>query len=252
MRVFDATAVHAALPWGALADALHAAFVRGAEVPLRHVHTLSASDVMLLMPAWDERLIVTKLVTAIPGAPSTVCATVLAVDRATGHLTFLNQVDFNGRNPVHLALDAQERHLVVSSHLTGEVVVVEVRADGTLGAVTHREALPGEPGPHRKEQPFAKPHFNPLDPSGEWVIVPDKGLDRVCSFRMEGGRLTPAAQPWLEVREGAGPRNLAFHPSQPWAYVVNELDSTVAAGSTPPTAATTASPSTTSPQTPAA
>lgn len=85
MRVFDAAAVHAALPWGALADALHTAFVRGAEVPLRHVHTLSPSDVMLLMPAWDERLIVTKLVTAIPGAPSTVCATVLAVDRATGH-----------------------------------------------------------------------------------------------------------------------------------------------------------------------
>ena len=85
MRVFDASQVHAALPWAALADALHAAFVRGAEVPLRHVHALSRSDVMLLMPAWDERLIVTKLVTAIPGAPSTVCATVLAVDRATGH-----------------------------------------------------------------------------------------------------------------------------------------------------------------------
>jgi alanine dehydrogenase len=53
-------------------------------VPLRHVHPLSPSDVMLLMPAWDERLIVTKLVTAIPGAPSTVEATVLAVDRAAG------------------------------------------------------------------------------------------------------------------------------------------------------------------------
>ncbi len=156
-------------------------------------------------------------------------ASAFAVDRATGHLTFLNQVDFNGRNPVHLALDAQERHLVVSSHLTGEVLVVEVRADGTLGAVTHREALPGEPGPHRKEQPFSKPHFNPLDPSGQWVIVPDKGLDRVFIFRMEGGRLTPAAQPWLDVREGAGPRNLVFHPLQPWAYVVNELDSTVLA-----------------------
>ncbi len=84
IEVFSAPAVHAALPWGALADALHAAFVRGAQVPLRHVHPLSPSDVMLLMPAWDERLIVTKLVTAIPGAPSTVEATVLAVDRATG------------------------------------------------------------------------------------------------------------------------------------------------------------------------
>ena len=85
LRVYSAAEVHRALPWGALADALESAFVRGAEVPLRHVHPLSASDVMLLMPAWDERLIITKLVTAIPGAPSTVAATVLAVDRATGH-----------------------------------------------------------------------------------------------------------------------------------------------------------------------
>ena len=29
------------------------------------------------------------------------------------------------------------------------------------------------------------------------------------------------------VREGAGPRHLAFHPSRPWVYVVNELDSSV-------------------------
>ena len=156
-------------------------------------------------------------------------ASAFAVDRATGHLSLLNQVDFQGRNPVHLALDATERSLVVSSHLTGEVLVIEVQAGGCLGAVTHREALPGEPGPHRKEQPFAKPHFNPLDPSGQWVVVPDKGLDRVFSFRLEAGRLTPAAQPWLEVREGAGPRNLCFHPTQPWAYLVNELDSTVLA-----------------------
>ncbi len=156
-------------------------------------------------------------------------ASAFAVDRANGHLRLLNQVDFHGKNPVHLALDSQERSLVVSSHLTGEVLVIDVQGDGQLGAVTHREALPGEPGPHRKEQPFAKPHFNPLDPSGQWVVVPDKGLDRIFSFRIADGRLQPATQPWLEVREGAGPRNLVFHPAQPWAYVVNELDSTVLA-----------------------
>ncbi|MGA1315860.1 MAG: ornithine cyclodeaminase family protein [Rubrivivax sp.] len=84
VQVYSAAAVHAALPWDRLARALETAFVAGAQVPVRHVHPLSERDVMLLMPAWDDRLIVTKLVTAIPGAPSTVCATVLAVDRATG------------------------------------------------------------------------------------------------------------------------------------------------------------------------
>ncbi len=133
------------------------------------------------------------------------------------------------RNPVHLALDATERWLVVSSHLTGELVVLPVAADGALAAPMQRVALPGEPGPHRVEQPFSKPHFNPFDPSGRWVLVPDKGLDCVFSFYFDSVRLAPAADPSVKTRENAGPRNLVFHPAQPWAYVVNELDSSVTA-----------------------
>jgi len=57
--------------------------------------------------------------------------------------------------------------------------------------------------------------------------VPDKGLDRVFSFRFEAGRLMSADPPFTVTREGAGPRHAVFHPSEPYAYVVNELDSTV-------------------------
>lgn len=156
-------------------------------------------------------------------------ASAFKVDRANGQIALLNQVDFAGRNPVHLALSQDEASLVVSSHLTGEVLVIGIKEQGRLDSVTQRVALPGEPGPHRKEQPFSKPHFNPFDPSGKWLLVPDKGLDKVFVFGLQGGQLQPAATPWLQVREGAGPRNLAFHPRQPWAYLVNELDSTVLA-----------------------
>jgi ornithine cyclodeaminase len=85
IRVYSAAEVHAALPWGPLAQALERAFVAGAQVPVRHAHALAPTDTLLLMPAWDDRLIVTKLVTVIPGAPSTVEATVFVADRATGH-----------------------------------------------------------------------------------------------------------------------------------------------------------------------
>lgn len=84
MRILDAHAVHAALPWAALADHLHAAFCAGAEVPLRHAHALSAQDTLLLMPAWNPRLLVVKLVTVMPAAEATVQASVLAMDRHTG------------------------------------------------------------------------------------------------------------------------------------------------------------------------
>ena len=82
--VYSASQVHEALPWGALARALRLAFVQGAQVPLRHAHALAADDTLLLMPAWNEDLIATKLVTVIPGAPHTVQATLLVLDRRTG------------------------------------------------------------------------------------------------------------------------------------------------------------------------
>lgn len=151
------------------------------------------------------------------------------IDPASGHLSFLNRQDCGGRNPVHLALSPDVRHLVVSNHVSSSLAVLPVAVDGALEALTQRVTLEGGPGPHRVEQPFAKPHFNPFDPSGRWVLVPDKGVDRVFVFRFEDGRLTPAAQAFAQAREGAGPRHLAFHPTQPWAYVINELDSTVTA-----------------------
>lgn len=157
---------------------------------------------------------------------------VFSVDAHTGTLALRQEQDCGGRNPVHLALSPHEDFLVVSDHLGqggGTLAVLPVAADGRLGPVCQRVALPGEPGPHRQEQPHAKPHFNPFDPSGRWVLVPDKGLDRVFVFRFENGCLQPAATPWLQLREGSGPRHLAFHPTRPFAYVLGELDSTVVA-----------------------
>lgn len=154
---------------------------------------------------------------------------VLAVDPIDGSLQLMQTLGCGGRNPVHLALEPQERFLIVSNHLSGNVAVLPLEAGGRLGPVSSLTHLPGTPGPHRSEQPFSKPHFNPFDPSGQWVLVPDKGLDRIFSFRFAEGHLTPADMPHAQLREGAGPRHLAFHPAGRWAYVVNELDSTVTA-----------------------
>jgi 6-phosphogluconolactonase (cycloisomerase 2 family) len=109
------------------------------------------------------------------------------------------------------------------------LAVLPVAADGSLLPLTQLVTLEGTPGPHRIEQKHAKPHFNPFDPAGRHVIVPDKGLDRIFSFRFDNGRLEPAAQPHVATRENAGPRHLAFHPNLPYAYAVNELDSSVTA-----------------------
>lgn len=150
-----------------------------------------------------------------------------SVDKRSGLLTFLNRQSCEGKNPVHLALDPSERFLVVSNHLSGTLAVLAVEADGALGELTQLVALHGPTGPHRVEQPFAKPHFNLFDSSGNFVLVPDKGLDRIFVFHFDNGRLIPTDQGFVATREGAGPRHVAMHPAAPFAFAINELDSTV-------------------------
>jgi 6-phosphogluconolactonase len=154
------------------------------------------------------------------------------IDGATGRLTFLNRRPTGGRNPVHLAVDPTDRFLVVANHTTSSVAVLSVDPEGgRIGEITDLVQLTGEIGPHRVEQPFAKPHQVEFDPAGRFILVPDKGLDRVFAFRLDPatGRLAPTGQGSVAAREASGPRHIALHPSAPYAYVVNELDSTVAA-----------------------
>ena len=152
-----------------------------------------------------------------------------AVDKASGRLNFINRESTHGLNPVHLALDPSGGSLVISNHIGASLAVLPIDGDGSLRAMTQLVPLTGPSGPHRIEQTGAKPHFNPFDVSGRFVLVPDKGLDRIFSFRFDHGALTPATPPFVQAREGAGPRNLVFHPSGFFAYVSNELDSTVTA-----------------------
>jgi 6-phosphogluconolactonase len=150
-----------------------------------------------------------------------------AIDRRTGMLTLLNQVDCQGSNPVDSALDPTERFLVVANYGTGAVAVIPVGEDGRLRPVSQLVALEGPHGPHPTEQTSSHPHAVVFDPSGQFVVVPDKGLDRTFFFRFGEGRIVATEQGFVASAPGAAPRHAVFHPERPVLYVNNELDSTV-------------------------
>jgi 6-phosphogluconolactonase len=151
-----------------------------------------------------------------------------SVDAATGRLTFLNRQSTKGTNPVHVSLSPSGGHAIVANHITSTVAVLPVGADGTLGPISDLATLAGTIGPHRVEQPFPKPHQVEFDPSGQFIAVPDKGLDCTFVFRLDAaaGKLVRVDTKATD-REGAGPRHINFHPTRPFAYVVNELNSSV-------------------------
>ena len=90
-------------------------------------------------------------------------------------------------------------------------------------------ASPGEPAPYRVKRMRSHPHEVVFDPTDTFVVVPDKGLDRIFTFRFDGAADVPMPQAEVKVREGAGPRHIVFAPGRPYAFAIDELDSTVAA-----------------------
>lgn len=131
-------------------------------------------------------------------------------------------VDADG--PTHLALAAG--HLVTANYGSGSVTALPVLPDGSLGdvsSVVRHEG--GGPDGERQEGPHA--HQVLPDPSGRWVVSVDLGTDsvRVGALDPATGALQPHGESTL--RPGTGPRHLAFHPSGRYAYVLNELVTTL-------------------------
>jgi 6-phosphogluconolactonase (cycloisomerase 2 family) len=156
-------------------------------------------------------------------------ATAFAIDRDSGRLTLLNRQPTNGRNGVRLAVDASNRFAVLANYSTGTVAVLPINPDGSLGPLADLVTLQGKPGPHRTEQASSHPHDIVFDPRGRFIVVPDKGLDATFVFRLDTttGKLVAADPPSVASRPGAGPRHVDFHPSKPYAYQINELESTI-------------------------
>jgi 6-phosphogluconolactonase len=157
-------------------------------------------------------------------------ASAFALDPKSGEAKPLGRAATGGKNGVREALDPSGKYLVVANYSSGSVAVLPIGPDAALRDQHQLIALPGEPGPHKVEQQSSHPHDIVFDPSGRFVLVPDKGLDRVFVFRFDGatGKLTPTAQGSVQSRPGAGPRHVAFHPKLPIVWVLNELNSTMA------------------------
>jgi 6-phosphogluconolactonase len=148
-------------------------------------------------------------------------------DPQSGKLKFLNKQKTGGDNSSTVEVDASNRWVLLS---TGPgVALFPIQADGSLGPHSDLVIPEGEPGPLRDEQEGPHPHQAAFDLTGKFVIVPDKGLDKVHVFRLdaERGKLVPCDPPFLDARYGAVPRHITFHPGRPYAYLVMENDSTV-------------------------
>jgi 6-phosphogluconolactonase len=153
-----------------------------------------------------------------------------AINLKTGDLTFLNKQESGGPGPCHVSVDATGKVLLAANYGGGSVTSVPIGADGRLGTpgsvVQHKGS---GADPKRQKGPHAH-SINP-DPTNQFAVAADLGIDKLLVYRLDTaqGALGPHDPPFAKLAPGAGPRHLAFHPNGKFAYVINELNSTVTA-----------------------
>jgi 6-phosphogluconolactonase len=161
-----------------------------------------------------------------------------AIDPATGALALLNRRPSGGTVPVHVTVSDRGWWLLVAncgpwaSATTADrtVAVLVIQPDGRLGALRARHAHTGA-GPDPVKQTAPHPHALVLDPAGRYAFAPDVGIDQVVGYRFDArrGTLTPHAPSTARTAPRSGPRQLRFHPTGRFAYLLTESASTVIA-----------------------
>jgi 6-phosphogluconolactonase len=151
-----------------------------------------------------------------------------AIDQRTGDLKFVNQQPSMGGSPCYVIVDRTGKFVLVANYSGGNVAVLPVHKDGSLGEAIDVKQNSGKSiNAERQEGPHA--HCVELDPANRFAYVCDLGTDKIMSFNFDArhGKLTPARTPWIALKPGAGPRHLTFHPRGKYAYLINELHATV-------------------------
>jgi 6-phosphogluconolactonase len=148
-----------------------------------------------------------------------------------GRLAFLNRQSSEGRGPCHVSCHPDGSHMFVANYSEGNIAAYPLASDGRISPASDIEQHTGG-GPNENRQTQAHAHHVTSDPAGRYVLATDLGADRVFIYRFDPqtGSLTPnPEQAFFKAGPGAGPRHLAFHPEEPYLFIVNELNGTTTA-----------------------
>jgi len=164
-----------------------------------------------------------------------------AIDGESLQITRLGAVSSAGTTPAYASVHPSGRFVFVANYGGGNVAVFPVGADGALGEATdvrpsvgprHRARAVDDPPGQFAISDHDSPHVHMVaaDPSGQFVVANDAGLDLtlVWRFDAQAGRLLPADVPVVAAPSGAAPRHFVFHPNGRIFYNLYEHDAKIA------------------------
>jgi len=182
-----------------------------AGVTLREIDRFAtAGSVMPLAVRPDKRV----LYASIRSEPFRVLS--LAIDPATGRLEEIGSAPLPA-SMCWISTDRRGRYLLSASYGSSLVSVSPIDDEGSAGAAQQVVATE------------EKAHAIRVDPNNRFAFATclGGGVVRQMRFDAATGRLEDNAVPTWRARAGAGPRHFVFHPTDPFVFLLNELDATI-------------------------
>ena len=149
---------------------------------------------------------------------------------STGKLTPLNQVLSGGDDPCYISIDHQNRAVFLANYSGGNLSAIPLKEDGSLDSQIQVIQHEGK-GPNLSRQEKAHVHTTVLSPDEKFLLATDLGTDSLSVYKVNFNKKTPILNPndslGIGVKQGNGPRHLAFLPNGKMVYLIQELTSTV-------------------------
>lgn len=178
---------------------------------LATVQTVAANGTVMPMAVSPDRR---RLYASRRNEPWSVLT--FSIDPRNGRLAPIAEAPLP-QSMAHIAVDGSGRWLFSASYHGNLIAVGPIDADGRPGEAL--QVIRTEP----------KAHAMRAAPGNRFVYATSLGGGLLMQFRFDAatGTLEPLSPTAFEVRSGAGPRHIAFHPNGAWLYLLNELDATL-------------------------
>jgi 6-phosphogluconolactonase len=199
---------------------------------------LAAEAVNPAFLAWHPRLPVLYAVGETDTGLDQQGAVMAFAAAADGSLRKMNEQPSGGAGPCYVSVDTAGRCVFVANYHGGSVAAFSLDAAGRIGTVSSIVRHSGSSvHPVRQRKPYAHAILPapgapsaPGAPGASFALAADLGIDRVLVYHVdEAGGLLTSHDAGTVAAPGAGPRHLAFTPAGDALFVMNELNSTIAA-----------------------
>ena len=150
-------------------------------------------------------------------------------DRKSGQLQFINKQSSGGNSPCYISVNKDRNWAVVANYGGGSLSALPIQSDGSLAPIAEIIQHKGK-GVDSQRQESAHVHSAFFTPDEKTVLSADLGLDKLMIYHFNESAslpLTGAKDSFAAIVPGSGPRHLAFHPSKPYLYLLEEMTGTI-------------------------